>query len=233
MKQTFEYGRYSYEYYIEFAPRKTLALEVLPDLRIITKVPLDATLDEIERFLTRKWKWLEKQQSELGKLSKVRTEKQYVSGESFYYLGRQYLLLVRSGSEDSVKLDRSKLQICTIKDVRNSEYNRQLLESWYDRRRNVIFKQEYLQASTLFQLSWLPQFGERAMSRRWGSYTSDRKILLNPRLIEAPREAIRYVCVHELCHTISRKHDTVFYDALNQRLPGWRRIKDSLEIRHG
>ena len=70
MKQVFTYGSYSYEYYIEFADRKTLGLEVLPDLRIIAKVPLDASLEEIESFLVRKWKWLHKQLNDLQKFKK-------------------------------------------------------------------------------------------------------------------------------------------------------------------
>lgn len=233
MKQTFTYGQYSYEYYIEFAERKTLGLEVLPDLRIIAKVPLNATLDEIEGFLTRKWQWLEKQLSELRKLKKSHTKKQYVAGESFYYLGRQYLLLVEKATEDTIKLDHGKLRIYTTHGIKNSSYNKKLLDSWYARRRNSIFKHEYKRALALFTQEITPQLGERAMTRRWGSYTSEGKVLLNPRLIETPREAIYYICVHELCHTISRKHDKAFYDALDKRLPGWRRIKESLEIRHG
>ena len=71
------------------------------------------------------------------------------------------------------------------------------------------------------------------MTKRWGSYTADDKVSLNPKLIQAPREAIFYVSVHELCHKISRKHDQVFYSALDKRLPNWRQIKESLEIRHG
>lgn len=233
MKHTFEYGRYSYEYYIEFAERKTFALEVLPDLRIITKVPLGTTLDQIEDFLARKWKWLEKQLTELRKLKKARPERQYVSGESFYYLGRQYLLLVEQSDGDAVKLERGKLRIYTTKSVRSSSHNKKLLEEWYARQRNRVFKREYIKAFQLFNYSTMPQLGERSMARRWGSYTSDGKVLLNPRLIEAPREAIYYVCVHELCHKISRRHDEIFYKELKKRLPNWRQIKESLEIRHG
>jgi len=233
MKQTFEYGRYSYEYYIEFGERKTFSLEVLPDLRIIVKAPTDATLDEIEAFLTRKWKWLEKQLSELRRLKKDRSQKEYVSGESFYYLGRQYLLLIEQASADSVKLERGKLRVYTTKSLRDTEYNKNLILDWYEYHRERIFKREYSAALKLFDYRTMPQFGQRAMVRRWGSFTSDNKVLLNPRLIEAPREAIRYVCIHELCHKITRKHDKVFYAELERRLPNWRRIKESLEIRHG
>lgn len=233
MKQTFEYGQYSYEYYIEFAERKTFSLEVLPDLRIIVKTPINATLDEIEAFLTRKWKWLEKQLSELRRLKKDRSQKEYVSGESFYYLGRQYLLLVEQASADTVKLERGKLRVYTTKSLRDTAYNKKLVLDWYEYHRERIFKREYSAALKLFDYKTMPQFAQRTMARRWGSFTSDNKVLLNPRLIEAPREAIRYVCMHELCHRITRKHDNVFYAELEKRLPNWRRIKESLEIRHG
>ena len=99
--------------------------------------------------------------------------------------------------------------------------------------RDRVFKQEYAKALKLFNYDTIPQLGQRVMARRWGSYTSDGKVLLNPRLIEAPREAIYYVCVHELCHRISRKHDTRFYLELEKRMPEWSRIKESLEINFG
>ena len=233
MKHIFEYGRYSYEYYIEFSDRKTLGLEVLPDLRIIVKVPQGASLKEIEEFLVRKWNWLDKQLRELQKFKKPNTQHQYVSGESYYYLGRQYLLVVEKSMRDSVKLERGKLRIYTTKSSRNSEHNRKLLNEWFSYHRDRVFKREYLSALKLFDYGFIPQLKQRTMVRRWGSYTKDNQVLLNPRLIEAPREAIRYVCVHELCHRISRKHDDIFYKELERRLPNWRQIKESLEIRHG
>lgn len=233
MKQTFEYGKYSYEYYIEFSNRKTLGLEVLPDLRVIAKVPNGATLDEIEGFLERKWSWLDKQLRELRKFKKLNSERQYVSGESYYYLGRQYLLIVEKSIQNSVKLERGKLRVYTTKSSRNSEHNKKLLDEWFSYHRDRVFKREYLSALKLFDYGVIPRLKQRTMARRWGSYTNDNQILLNPRLIEAPREAIHYVCVHELCHRISRKHDEVFYKELELRLPSWRQIKESLEIRHG
>ena len=233
MKQKFEYGRFSYEYFIEFAKRKTLALEVLPNLRIIVKAPLGATLDEIESFLKRKWSWLERQLSELRKFKKSNTERKYISGESYYYLGRQYMLLVEKAKNDTVKLERGKLRIYTTGSVQNSENNKKLLGEWYARNCERIFKQEYVKAFKLFDYKRMPQLGQRIMARRWGSYTSDGKVLLNPRLIEAPREAIYYVCIHELCHVVNKKHDEAFYRIMNSKLSHWRQIKESLEIRHG
>ena len=233
MKQTFQYGEYCYEYFIEFSERKSFVLIVRPDLRIIARAPLDATLDEIESFLVKKWKWLERQLRELRRYKKSGNEELYVSGKSLYYLGRQYMLDVVTGSGDKVKLEHGKLRVYTSKGLRNSDYNKKLVDEWYATRRDSIFKREYIRAYQLFDYADIPQFGERVMARRWGSYTGDGKVLLNPRLIEAPREAIYYVCVHELCHRVSRKHDKSFYSELDKRIPGWRRVKELLEIRHG
>ena len=233
MKNVFEYGSYRYEYYIEFADRKSFTLIVRPDLKVIARVPLDATLEQIESFLVRKWKWLEQQLNELRKYKKPTDDKQYVSGESFYYLGRQYMLEAVAATNDIVKLERGKLRVYTIKSLRNGVHNQKLVEDWYARRRNTVFKQEYIRALKLFNYEKMPQLRERMMARRWGSYTADNKVSLNPRLIQAPREAIYYVCVHELCHKISLKHDKVFYDELEKRVPEWRRVKESLEVRFG
>ncbi|MFZ2276056.1 MAG: YgjP-like metallopeptidase domain-containing protein, partial [Candidatus Nanogingivalis sp.] len=92
MKQVFQYDDYSYDYFIEFSERKSFTLVVRPDLRIIVRAPLDATLDEIEKFLQRKWRWLEKQLTELRKYRKPGSTELYISGKSLYYLGRQYML---------------------------------------------------------------------------------------------------------------------------------------------
>ncbi|MFA5625095.1 MAG: SprT family zinc-dependent metalloprotease [Bradymonadales bacterium] len=233
MKQVFHYGEHTYEYFIEFSERKSFSLIVRPDLRIITRVPKGATLDEIEAFIKRKWLWLERQLSELRKYRKPGSDELYVSGKSLYYLGRQYMLEVVGGCVDEVKLERGKLNVYTTKSLRNSDHNKKMINAWYSRKRSTVFKREYLKAIKLFNYEKIPQLGERVMPRRWGSYTSDGKVLLNPRLIQAPKEAIYYVCVHELCHKISRKHDTKFYEELEARLPNWRRIKESLEIRFG
>lgn len=233
MKQTFEYGRFSYDYHLEFSDRKTLGIVVRPDLQIIIKAPCDAKIDEIETFMKRKWKWLDKQIRELGKFHKKYYERKYVSGESFKYLGRQYLLLVEKADFDRVKLDHGRLNIYTSKSVNNYTYNKKLLEYWYESRRSIIFKRQYFAALKLFEFDKIPQFHTRTMEKRWGSYSNNKKIILNPKLIEAPTEAIYYVCVHELCHTIVSRHDGLFYQELEKRMPNWRTIKENLEVHYG
>ena len=57
----FIYGSYTYEYKLIKNLRKTLSLTVRPDLCIIVKSPIEADQERIDKFLKRKWFWLEKQ----------------------------------------------------------------------------------------------------------------------------------------------------------------------------
>lgn len=62
-----------------------------------------------------------------------------------------------------------------------------------------------------------------------GDCTTDGHILLNPRLICAPRCCIEYVITHELCHLIYRSHNKDFYTLLTKEMPHWEKWKNKLE----
>lgn len=206
-----------------------------PDLRIIVRAPKEVTLAEIEKFLAKKWSWMEKQLAEFRKYKKpVELERRYVSGESYFYLGRQYLLEVRSAKRDLVRLERNKIVIFTTKSLRNSEHNGRLFNEWLDGRRWSVFKRQFIKAFGEFNYKTIPQLKIRAMKRRWGSCSRDgRVVALNPDLIKAPTEAIYYVCLHELCHINNPTHNQQFYDLLESKMPEWREIKNSLEVNFG
>jgi predicted metal-dependent hydrolase len=233
MKHTFVYGAYAYTYSVEFSARKTLGLEVRPDLSISVRAPLDTQQSDIEAFLTRKWLWLEKNMAAFRKYAKTSRDKQYVSGEAFYYLGRQYMLYVERDSLDMVKLERGKLHVYTTRSVQQNDYTKVLVENWFARQRRRIFAQEYRRAGQKFERQTLPELRERAMTRRWSSHTADSVIYLNPRLIQAPRQAIYYVCIHELCHVNNKRHDQDFYRTLEAHIPKWQTIKHALEVNFG
>jgi len=232
MKQeAFNYGQYSYEYYLIKQDRKTVSLVVQPSLTIILKCPLDYEIERIERFLKKKWHWLEKQLSHFKKYKKSAQNKEYVSGESFLYLGRQYKLIVKNAKEANVLLTKNQIHIFTTKPVSDSRYNKALLEKWYEERISMVFKKQLKETIKKFNYDFTPQLIIRKMNKRWGSYLQSKKIILNPELIKASKDCIDYVITHELCHITHKKHDKNFFKMMDSKIPNWEKVKEKLELR--
>ena len=229
MNKTFIYGRHTYNYELIEQQRKTLCLIVEPCMDITLKAPVGAGNEKIEEFLQRKWAWLNKQLTFFKQYKKVIQAKAYVSGERFYYLGRQYQLTVCSGKKNSVSFVGGRLILETSGQSNNTSRNKALLDKWYQQRMQVIFTKEYKKTLTQFGYEQAPTLVIRAMPRRWGSFVKGKKIILNPLLIQAPRSAICYVITHELCHMRYKRHNTQFYRFLGSKFPNWQKTKAKLE----
>lgn len=233
MKRDFRYGQYEYSYELIYEARKSLRLTVEPDQAITLRAPHDAGEERITRFLESKWRWLDKQLRMFNRYHKKQYERSYVSGESLMYLGRQYELIVEAGETDSVGLLKGKIRVSTSMGVQTSEYTKMLIEGWYRNRRNFIFRELYAKALKHFGAIEPPRLIVKEMQKRWGSFTNAGNVVINPRLIESDKAAIEYVMVHELCHLTVKNHGADFKALLDQKISGWREIKDRLELRHG
>lgn len=222
-----QYGATIIDYDIEFAQRKTLSICVNPDGSVCLKAPVDATLEQIQQKVHKRASWILKQKRFFESFGTSTTKRQYISGESHLYLGRQYMLRVRESNVNAVHYQNNIIEI----ECRHKKDAGILLQTWYRQRANVKF-QEYAQP-IIEQFSVYgvkPQsLSIKKMDKRWGYCTIDGHITLNPRLICAPRCCIEYVITHELCHLIYRSHNKEFYALLTKEMPHWEKWKNKLE----
>ena len=225
----FIFGTFVYEYQLIKQDRKTLSLTVTPDLRIILKCPVQTDNERIENFLQKKWFWLEKQLSFFKKYQRKIYEKEYISGEGYLYLGRQYKLIVRRGKEDIVSLTRGLLTVHTTKEVSNSRHNKKLIDLWFEEKTNTVFQDRFIEMLNRFEYKNTPALAIREMKKRWGNFLNKDKIFLNPKLIHTSKDCIDYVIVHELCHLKYKNHSTKFWQLLDEKYPKWQKVKEKLE----
>lgn len=227
---TFVFGTFEYAYTLLKEKRKTLSLTVTPDLCIIVKCPINADNERIESFLRKKWFWLEKQLSFFKKYQRKIYAKEYVSGEGYLYLGRQYKLVIKKGSSDSLKLTYGQLMLVNSKSVSDTQHSKKILDKWFASKSEQVFNERLSLMLKRFDYDFVPGISIRDMRRRWGSFLISNKILLNPKLIHMPKYCIDYVIVHELCHLKYKNHGAKFWSLLNKKFPKWEKVKDRLEI---
>jgi hypothetical protein len=148
--------------------------------------------------------------------------REYVSGETHRYLGRQYRLKVQQGENEGVKLTRGYFYI-TVRDKADTGRVESLLTEWYRRQARRVFNAQLdscFERVRFLKLDY-PDMEIRRMETRWGSCTPDGKILLNLKLMQVPKRYLDYVIVHELCHLKEHHHGANFYRLLDRVMPDW------------
>lgn len=222
-----QYGATVINYDIEFAQRKTLGICVNPDGRIYLKAPIGATLEQIRKKVHKRAAWILRQKRFFESFGIPTMKRQYISGESHLYLGRQYMLKVKESNINAVHYQNNIIEI----ECRHKKDAGTLLQTWYRNRASIKFKeyaQPIIEQFSVYGVK--PQsLSIKQMDKRWGYCTIDGHITLNQRLICAPRCCIEYVITHELCHLIYRSHNKDFYALLTKEMPHWEKWKNKLE----
>jgi len=201
-------------------------IKVHPDCRVQVSAMPDVPDAELVQAAKKRGRWIYEQlRTFRAQLEHVKP-REYVSGESHYYLGRQYLLkvMVDPSSVQSVKLYRGKIEVSVRE--RNVERIKSLLEGWYKEKAKEVFKSRL--DAIVTQAIWIekaPELRILTMQTQWGSCSPNGQITLNPLLVKAPRECIDYVILHELCHLVEHNHSERFYRLLSQVMPKWEKTK--------
>ncbi|MCK5639796.1 MAG: M48 family metallopeptidase [Gammaproteobacteria bacterium] len=68
----------------------------------------------------------------------------------------------------------------------------------------------------------------RGQKTRWGSCSSRKSISLNYRLLFLPPEMVRYLLVHELCHTVHMNHSPRYWQLVAEKMPDYAHYDRSL-----
>lgn len=207
-----------------------LQIKVHPDCRVIVSAPEKSTDEEVVKATKKRSRWIYEKLRDFRKQLEHITPRRFVSGESHYYLGKQYLLKVNVSKlqPQGVKLFRGKIEVTLIN--KDSSKVKKLLLDWYKAKSKEVFSKrlDAMVEQTLW-ISERPELRVRTMQTQWGSCSPNGRLTLNPHLVKASRECIDYVLLHELCHIAEHNHSERFYRLMNQVMPNWEKTKDKLD----
>jgi predicted metal-dependent hydrolase len=226
------FGTHTIEYELFLLPRQTLAITVDPNLSVIVKAPEGSDLSQIQQIVRQRAGWIRKQQRQYEIYLPDLPPRQYLSGESYRFLGRQYRLKVKEISvnmTEQVQLSKQFLEIYTHD--KRPDHVRELVNTWYNRQAHQIFQdrlslcyRKFAQENIQF-----PSIVIRRMKSSWGSCSKKGIISLNIKLVQLPKEYIDYVLTHELCHLKQLNHGEDFYGLLSRMMPNWQEKKEKLD----
>ncbi|MCK9506188.1 MAG: M48 family metallopeptidase [Porticoccaceae bacterium] len=205
-------------------------IKVHPDCRVVVSAPANAGDDMVLSAVKNRGRWIYEQLRDFRRQLEHIRPRQYLSGESHHYLGKQYLLKVIAEPQrvQGVKLLRGRLEVSVRQ--KSPDKVRELLGKWYKARAREVFARRL--DAMLEQALWVterPSLRLLTMQTQWGSCSPNGRLTLNPHLVKAPRECIDYVILHELCHIAEHNHSERFYRLMNQVMPKWEPVKHRLD----
>jgi predicted metal-dependent hydrolase len=201
--------------------RRTLALVVTTDARLIVRAPLHTPEAEIEGLVIRKSAWIRRTMDGM-KNRPLAPRKAFVNGEEFLFLGSPYLLEIVEENGQEIELrDRLCIHRKLLPDIRSH------LLQWYrlQAKKHVTGRCEVYSGLTGFTPQSIHITDAR---KRWGSCSSKGALNFSWRIIMAPREVVDYIIVHELVHLDQPDHSRNFWRTVEQILPDYATRKEWL-----
>ena len=135
MKLSTQYGNRKIEFEIEYRNRNTLAIQIEPIDKVLVLSPRGLSEEIIKEKVKLKAKWILKKLFHFKDMGYIPSNREFVNGEAFIYLGRNYLLqllLNENLYKPIVKLSDGKLNISTPTKDRTILKN--ALQKWYKER---------------------------------------------------------------------------------------------------
>ena len=211
-------------------PGTTLRIKVHPDLTVQAVVPEGTSDADLDKALQQRTRWIWQKLRDFKAVQEHATPRDYVSGESYFYLGRRHLLKVhhQPDAPETVRMLRGRLEV-SVQD-RSALRIQKLLELWYFTRAQDVFRHRL--SALLPTTLWVrtsPALKLQVMQTQWGNCSPGGTITLNPHLVKAPRDCIDYVILHELCHLQEHNHGSAFWSLLERVMPDWQRHKARLD----
>ena len=196
--------------------RKSIALIVEPDGRLVVRAPMRISDVDIKHLVKQKERWIREKQKQVKDKSTQSKPKIYMDGEEFLYLGKSNKLKIVADLNPALVLSRkfylSRRALPKAESV--------FIEWYRERARAVISERVKLYAARHgFKYRKIRITSART---RWGSCSSMGNLNFTWRLVMATLEVIDYVVVHELTHLRVKNHSKEFWNQVERIMPDYK-----------
>lgn len=222
-RSSVRFGKTVIPYFIRRSPdRKTVSIAVHPGVGVVVTAPVRVSRETLDAVVHGKARWIvEKLRRELSVQPGV-PKREFVDGETYLYLGRQYRLKVVAGVRGASTGLRGGRLISALPEGRKGSAEpakaRRALVCWYRQKAGERLPERVEYWAGRLGIA-PPRVLIREQSQRWASCDRSGAIRLNWRIVQAPMRLVDYVVAHELVHLEIRDHTPEFWARLGEVLP--------------
>ena len=212
---------------VEFKNIKNINLKVHnPSGKVSISAPKNADMKYLRQLAISKLDWIQKHQEKIS--IHFPAQKEFITGENHYFLGKVYTLeVIESHCKSKIQLDSDRI-IMIIPFGTLGEQKQKYLDEWYRLQLKMLLPNLISNWEKVIKVK-INDFSVKKMKTKWGTCNrTAKRIWLNLDLAKKPVEVIEYILVHELVHLLERYHNKRFYGSLSQFIPNWKQLKEEL-----
>ena len=197
--------------------RKTLGLTVDRGAELVIHAPEATSTEELSRWARSRLLWVHRKLALKEELAPRVREPEYVTGESFSYLGRAYRLAITDTQGEPLRFDGGRFHLRRdARDAAAGHFRRWYIavgSRWIERRTEHLIP----------RVGGVPNRIEVSdLGYHWGTCGKDGTLLFNWKLLQLPVRLADYVIAHELAHLIEPHHGPGFWQVLDRAMPDWK-----------
>ena len=199
---------------VKKSKRKTVSIFVERDGSVSALVPSNLSDDEIATILKAKEYQIHRNLAQWLQLNERHVTREYVNGQSFLYLGRNYRLKLVDDKLGELKFSKGYF-LLSKGELSNAE---QYFIDFY--RNKLKEKIKPLIKRYKEQLGVSPNDVKvMELKNRWASCSAKGNINFHWKCAMAPMDVLQYIIVHELAHLIHLNHTIEFWNEVDKVLP--------------
>lgn len=223
-RSSVRYGKTTIPYFIRRSPeRKTVSIAVHPGVGVVVTAPTAAATGRLDVVVHGKARWIVEKLLRERDVQPSVPKREYVDGETYLYLGRQYRLkIVRGAREASAGLHGGRLVVTLTVAQKGSggaaKAVRKALVGWYREKATARLPERAKHWAGKLGID-PPRVLIREQSQRWASCDPAGNLRFNWRIVQAPMKLVDYVVAHEMVHLEIKEHSSAFWARLGTVVP--------------
>lgn len=221
------------DYKIRVSDRaKHLRLNLSASEGLVIVVPKGFDQNRIPGILDKRRLWLEKNIEKILVQHRIlQNESSDVLPDPIYLnaIGQQWLVEYKKTNYNNVGVFQKDDQRLIIRgDVDNRAACRKALRRWLSRQAHAnlvpLLKDLGDKHNLVFQSIMV-----KGQKKRWASCSHRKNISINYKLLFLPERLVRYVFLHELCHTVVMNHSRKYWKTLATLVPQYLELNEEIK----
>lgn len=153
--------------------------------------------------------------------------REYHNNDIFIIRNKKYILNIeyKDKASSSAKINEDIIYLCISSRLSKNEKNKHistLISRCIAQKRLPELKEKINELNKKHFKQKINNIHFKNHKTKWGSCSQKGNINISTRLLFAPNEVLKYVCIHELAHLIEHNHSKCFWNLVEKAMPDYK-----------